>query len=210
MNTTTAVTPTVPPMPDDLFKFLHNYSSSPDAGVCFKMWVSKYIASRSRSLWPRLDLGSFIMYETLLVKCENLSGVDHHYFMVYGENVFLMFLLRSIHTERFRYGHRNIDGRHLWRSKVVPPVNVTVTVAKSLSVNGPLMVHIHCTGPGPGQGPGNDGFLHYTHYTGVGTGAGNHCFLLCPSRCLSLSQSRTRALCMSHKTVAHPGALHHT
>ena len=85
LNTTTAVTPTVPPMPDDLFKFLHNYSSSPDAAVCFKMWVSKYIASRSRSLWPRLDLGSFIMCETLLVKCENLSGVDHHYIMVYGE-----------------------------------------------------------------------------------------------------------------------------
>ena len=37
LNTTTAVTPTVPPMPDDLFKFLHNYSSSPDAAVCFKM-----------------------------------------------------------------------------------------------------------------------------------------------------------------------------
>ena len=41
MNTTTAVTPTVPPMPEDLFKFLHNYSS-PNAAVCFKMWVYKY------------------------------------------------------------------------------------------------------------------------------------------------------------------------
>ena len=36
MNITTAVTPTVPPMPEDLFKFLHNYSS-PNAAVCFKM-----------------------------------------------------------------------------------------------------------------------------------------------------------------------------
>ena len=37
-------------------------------------------------------------------------------------------------TERFRYGYHNVDGRHLWSSKM-PPVNVTVTVAESLSVN---------------------------------------------------------------------------
>ena len=37
-------------------------------------------------------------------------------------------LLRSIHTKQFHYGHRNIDRRHLWSSKV-PPVNVIVTVA---------------------------------------------------------------------------------
>ena len=36
--------------------------------------------------------------------------------------------LRSVHTERLRYGHRNVEGWHLWSSKV-PPVNVTVTVA---------------------------------------------------------------------------------
>ena len=53
-----------------------------------------------------------------------------------------------------------------------------------------------------GQGPGNDGFLYYTMYcihytgTGTGTGTGTHCFLLCPSRSLSLS--RSCAVCMSH------------
>ena len=36
--------------------------------------------------------------------------------------------LRSVHTERLRYGLRNVDGRSLWRSKA-PPVNVTKTVA---------------------------------------------------------------------------------
>ena len=63
-----------------------------------------------------------------------------------------------------------------------------------------LMACSHCTGPA--QGTGNDGFLYYTmyctHYTGTGAGTANHCFLLCPSRSLSLSRSRYRALCMSH------------
>ena len=64
------------------------------------------------------------------------------------------------------------------------------------------MAHSHCTGPGQGQGqgPGNDGFLYYTmycaHYTGTGTG--NHCFLLCPYTSLSLSLSRSHAVCISH------------
>ena len=61
-----------------------------------------------------------------------------------------------------------------------------------------LMAHSHRTGPGQGQGLGKDRFLHYsmycTHYTG--TGIENHCFLLCPSR--SLSMSRSSAVCMSH------------
>ena len=63
MNTTTAVTPTVPPMPDDLFKFLHNYSS-PNAAVCFKMWVSIYsikvkvVAVVTRSLLIAMTRGS--------------------------------------------------------------------------------------------------------------------------------------------------------
>ena len=51
-----------------------------------------------------------------------------------------------------------------------------------------LMAHWHCTGPEPG--PGNNGFIYYTmyctHYTGTQKGRGNHCFLLCPSRSLSL------------------------
>ena len=62
------------------------------------------------------------------------------------------------------------------------------------------MAHSHCTGPG--QGPGNDGFLYYamycTHYTETGTETGKRCFLLCPSRSLSLSRSWSRAVCMSH------------
>ena len=61
-----------------------------------------------------------------------------------------------------------------------------------------------CTGPGTGQGTGNDGFLYHamycTHHTGTGTGTGNHCFLLCPSQSLSLSCSRSRAVCMIHKS----------
>ena len=65
-----------------------------------------------------------------------------------------------------------------------------------------LMACSHCTGPGTGQGMGNDGFLYYTmyctHYTGTGTWTGNHCFLLCPSRSLSLSRSLSHAVCMSH------------
>ena len=48
-------------------------------------------------------------------------------------------------------------------------------------------------------GTENNGFLYYdmycTHYTGTGTVKGNHCFLLC----LSLSRSRSRAVCLSHK-----------
>ena len=68
------------------------------------------------------------------------------------------------------------------------------------------MAHSHCTGPGPGpgqgpgQGPGNV-FLYYTmsctHYTGTGTG--NHCFLLYPSRSLSRSRCLSRAVCISHE-----------
>ena len=60
-----------------------------------------------------------------------------------------------------------------------------------------VMAHSHCTGPGQGQEPGNDGFLYYatciycSHYTGTGTETGNHCFLLYPSRSLSLSLSRS-------------------
>ena len=65
-----------------------------------------------------------------------------------------------------------------------------------------VIAHSHCTGPGQGHGPGNDGFLHYamycTHYKGIETGAGNHCFLLCSSLSLSLSWSRSRAVCISH------------
>ena len=65
-----------------------------------------------------------------------------------------------------------------------------------------LMAHSHCTGPGQGQGPGKDGFLCYaiycSHYTRTGTGTGNHCFLLYPSRSQSLSHSRCRAVWMSH------------
>ena len=38
--------------------------------------------------------------------------------------------------------------------------------------------------------------MYCTHYTVTETGTGNHCFLLCPSRSLSLS----RAVCMSHYT----------
>ena len=57
--------------------------------------------------------------------------------------------------------------------------------------NLPVMACSHCTGPGTGLGMGNDGFLYYavycTHYTVTGTG--NHCFLLCLSRSLSLSRS---------------------
>ena len=68
----------------------------------------------------------------------------------------------------------------------------------------PLMAHTHCMGPGPGQGPGNDGFLYdamyCTHYTGTGAGTGTHCFLLCPSRSLSLPRSRSSAVCISHYT----------
>ena len=63
-----------------------------------------------------------------------------------------------------------------------------------------VMACSHCTGPGMEQGTGDNGFLYYTmycaHYTRTGTG--NHCFLLCPSRSLSLSHSRSRAVCLSH------------
>ena len=37
---------------------------------------------------------------------------------------------RSIHTKRFHYSQRS----------KVPPINVTVTVAESLGVNGPLRI----------------------------------------------------------------------
>ena len=63
-----------------------------------------------------------------------------------------------------------------------------------------LMAHSHCMGPGQGQGQGlgNDGFLYYaiycSHYTGRGTGTGNHCFLLYPSRSWSLFRPRSRAV----------------
>ena len=64
------------------------------------------------------------------------------------------------------------------------------------------MAYSHCTGPGLGQGPENDGFLYYamycTHYTGTGTGIGNHCFLLYPPCSLSLSRSLSHAMCISH------------
>ena len=55
------------------------------------------------------------------------------------------------------------------------------------------MAHTYYTGPVQGQGPGNDGFLYYTMYCThcTGTGTWNHCFLLCPSRSLSLSLSRS-------------------
>ena len=60
-------------------------------------------------------------------------------------------------------------------------------------VNG-VMACSRCMGLVMGEGMGNDGFLYYTiyctHYTGTGTGTGNHCFLLCPSL--------SHAVCMSH------------
>ena len=60
--------------------------------------------------------------------------------------------------------------------------------------NPTVMAHSHCTGPGQG----NDGSVYYamycTHFTGTGTVY--HCFLLCLSWTLSLSQSR--AVCISH------------
>ena len=43
--------------------------------------------------------------------------------------------------------------------------------------------------------------MYCTHYTVTETGTGNHCFLLYPSRSLSLSRSRSRAVCMSHYTL---------
>ena len=64
------------------------------------------------------------------------------------------------------------------------------------------MAHSQYTGLGQGQWPGSYVFLYYamccTHYTGTGTGRGNHCFLLCPSWSLSLGLSRPHAACMSH------------
>ena len=52
-------------------------------------------------------------------------------------------------------------------------------------------------------GTRNDGLLYYamycTHSTGTGAETGNHCFLLCQSRSLSLS--RSRAVCISHYLV---------
>ena len=66
------------------------------------------------------------------------------------------------------------------------------------------MAHLHCTGPGLGQGPENDGFLNYAmycaHYRGTRTGTGNHCFLLYPSRSLSLSLSQSHATCRSQSS----------
>ena len=59
-----------------------------------------------------------------------------------------------------------------------------------------------CTLDGTGNGTRNDGFLYYafnyTHYTRTGTAIGNHCFLLCTSRSLSLSGSP--AVCVNHKS----------
>ena len=55
-----------------------------------------------------------------------------------------------------------------------------------------------------GTGTRNDGFLYYvmycTNYTDIGTGTGNHCFLLFAFRSLSLSLSwsQSRAVCMNH------------
>ena len=64
-----------------------------------------------------------------------------------------------------------------------------------------LMAHSLRTGQG--QGTENNGFLYYamycTDYTGTGTG--NHCFLLYPSRSLSLSRSWSSAVCISHYSV---------
>ena len=56
-------------------------------------------------------------------------------------------------------------------------------------------------GTGTGTGTKNKRFLYYTMYCKpyTVTRIGNHCFLLCPSHSLSLSQSRSRGVCMSHQ-----------
>ena len=61
-----------------------------------------------------------------------------------------------------------------------PVAGETATAADSMHLTG---MHSYYT-------------MYCTHYTVTETGTGNHCFLLCPSRSLSLS----RAVCMSHYT----------
>ena len=108
----------------------------------------------------------------------------------------------SIGTLRFR--------RHMERTETTRPFCTQTTEPPHREISHDtlsiwrlqyrLMAHSHCTGLGQGQGPENDGFLYYamycTHCTGTGTAIRNHCFLLYPSRSLSLS--RSCAVCMSH------------
>ena len=70
------------------------------------------------------------------------------------------------------------DVWHAWQGACV--AGETATAADSMHLTG---MHSYYT-------------MYCTHYTVTETGTGNHCFLLCPSRSLSLS----RAVCMSHYT----------